>query len=53
MIAVSSDFKIPLLPLNATAGADYLIMGAPKTPLDSAIAKQKWRYYVGASIPFR
>lgn len=53
MIAVSSDFKIPLLPLNATAGADYLIMGQPTTSVDSAIAKQKWRYYVGTSIPFR
>jgi hypothetical protein len=53
MIAVSSDFKVPLLPLNATAGADYLIMGAPNTPLDSALAKQKWRAYLGASIPFR
>lgn len=53
MIAASSDFKIPLLPLNATAGADYLIMGAPTTALDSALAKQKWRHYLGASIPFR
>jgi hypothetical protein len=53
MVGASSDFKIPLLPLNATAGADYLIMGAPQTALDSALAKQKWRYYVGASIPFR
>jgi hypothetical protein len=53
MVGVSSDFKVPLLPINATAGADYLLMGAPVTPLDSAIAKQKWRYYVGTSIPFR
>lgn len=53
MIGGSSDFKVPLLPLNATAGADYLIMGAPTTSIDSAIAKQKWRAYVGASIPFR
>lgn len=53
IIGVSSEFKVPLLPLNATAGADYLIMGAPTTALDSAFSKQKWRGYVGASIPFR
>jgi hypothetical protein len=53
MVGVSSDFKIPLLPLNATAGADYLIMGKPNTPLDSAIVQQKWRAYLGASISFR
>lgn len=52
-IAVSSDFKIPLLPLNMSADADYLIMGEPRTALDSALAKQKWRVRVGASIPFR
>lgn len=53
MIGVSSDFKVPLLPLNATAGADYLLMGKPNTAADSIYAEQKWRYYVGASIPFR
>lgn len=53
VLGVSSGFKIPLLPLNATADADYLIMGKPQTALDSAIAEQKWRVRVGASIPFR
>jgi hypothetical protein len=52
-LGVSSDFKIPVINLNATADADYLIMGSPTTALDSAIAKQKWRVKVGASIPFR
>jgi hypothetical protein len=52
-VAVSTDFKIPLLPLNGSADADYLIMGAPRTAIDSALAKQKWRVRVGASIPFR
>lgn len=53
MVGVWSDFKVPLLPLTATAGADYLIMGAPSTPIDSALSKQKWRAYIGASVPFR
>lgn len=53
IVGVSSDFKIPLVPLNMSADADYLIMGKPTTALDSAIAEQKWRVKVGASIPFR
>lgn len=53
VVGISSDFKVPLLPFNATADADYLIMGKPQTALDSAITEQKWRVRVGASIPFR
>jgi hypothetical protein len=53
MLGVSSDFKVPLIPLNVTAAGDYLIMGSPSTALDSALSKQKWRAYLGASIPFR
>lgn len=53
VVAAASDFKVPLLPITAEARADYMIMGAPTTPLDSALAKQKWRAMLGVSIPFR
>lgn len=50
---IESEFKVPLLPLNATAGVDYTLVGSPTTLLDSAIKKHPWRGYIGASIPFR
>lgn len=54
MVRAETEFKVPLLPIKATAGADYLIsIGAPATSLDSAIKKHPWRAYLGASIPFR
>lgn len=53
MIRAETQFKLPIINTSATAGADYLLVRSPSTPTDSAYAKQKWRYYLGASIPFR
>lgn len=53
MLKVETEFKLPIINTSATAGADYLLMKSPSTPTDSAYSKQKWRYYLGASIPFR
>lgn len=53
MIRAETQFKLPIINTSATAGADYLLIKSPTTPLDSIYSKQKWRYYLGASIPFR
>lgn len=52
MIRAESEIKI-MRSISITGGADYLLMKSPSTPTDSIYAKQKWRYYIGASIPFR
>jgi hypothetical protein len=50
LLRVDTDFRL-FNSLSATAGAEALIAGPAKTRADSA--RQNWRVYAGASIPFR
>lgn len=43
MLGISTDFRLPLVSLNLTAGADYVI--------GKNLSNDAWRAYVGASIP--